>query len=162
MRAAAWLGAVMLIGSGCASTEPPPRPQVGNIKLVYDKGEVGPGHAVLVPLTFTAEGVQPGAPMVTNGASNTTVSDQRDFRLDLVDRRDRVLSRYDIADPRKVIVERHGWLMLPQGQHVARFPLHSDAVAVRVHDTNGNLLARADVSQAVTAFCHDHSDVRDC
>ena len=156
------LAAAVAWVAGCATEEPRSRPQVGNVQLIDSNTDARVPHALVVELIFTNEGVQPGTQLIVDGAQQPGRSEEVDFRVNVVDRAGRVLSEYGLADPRKVIVERRGWVMMPQAVHAARFPLSKDAAAVRLFDARGQLLARADVEPIVTTFCREHPRVKGC
>lgn len=139
-----------------------PRGLVGNILLVEELDQAGSDKVLVASFLFKPDRVEPRDIIVTYGAANPLNSDFHDFRFTLVDEHRRQLVTIEIWNPRKVVVEQQGIVEILEATYAVRFPFDPEAKEVWVLDSNGKLLASADVRSAIAAFCARVQQDPDC
>jgi hypothetical protein len=149
-----------LMITGCATPELTERPAaadedglIGTVRLVGELNEAPEDRTLVAAYRFAPNVVESIAAYVVPGAGGLPRSEFGDFRIALVGLNGEIIGEYGIRNPRRLLVERHGMIEIPEALYVARFPFDLRAREVRILDRKGKVLATTDLQPALREFC---------
>jgi hypothetical protein len=110
---------------------------------------------IVVSFQLSGDRVEPGEAVLTYGVVRSLPPSGSDFSVDLLSSRE-TLQTKSFADPRKVIAERRGNVVLSQGTLTVRFAYRPAASNVRLRAQNNRVLANVDLRGLLERFCRDN------
>ena len=164
------LVAILVACGGCASGDgksegrpanAPEQGMVGSVVL-HEPPPVQGNKVILASFAFTATGVTVVDTLVAFGSGGVPRSEANHYRIALIVGSGNKAFEYGIFNPRRQVVEKEGLVEVPRAEYVSRFPFRADATAVQVADSNGNIVATADVRAAIGRFCAEQQNDPDC